>query len=207
MSLTGEQLDRLRRQFDFIVEIDREKEIIRQTPIADASRKENDAEHAWHMAVMVMLLAEYATEPVDPLKTMEMLLIHDLVEIYSGDTYAYDETGKLSQRQRELEAADRLYQKLPEDQAAMFRALWDEFEARQTPEARFARTMDNLQPMMLNNATDGVSWVEHGVKLSQILRRNEKTAEGSEILWEYARDRWLMPHVAAGHVIDDRAQE
>lgn len=204
MEFTKDQLERLRRQFAFIVEIDREKEIVRQTPIADASRKENDAEHAWHMAVMVLLLAEYASEPIDPLRTISMLLIHDLVEIYSGDTYAYDEKGKESQRERELAAADRLYGLLPEDQAVQMRALWDEFEERKTPEAKFARSMDNLQPMMLNNATDGISWVEHGVRLSQILARNERTAEGSEILWQYARDQWLLPNVEKGRVKDDR---
>ena len=205
MKLTQEQRERLQKQFDFIVTIDREKEIGRQTPIADGSRKENDAEHAWHMAVMVMLLAEYAEEPIDPLRTIEMLLIHDLVEIYSGDTYAYDESGKLSQREREREAADRLYNILPEDQARQLRSLWDEFEERQSPEARFARTMDNLQPMMLNHVTNGISWVEHGVKLSQILQRNKRTAEGSGILWDYAREQWLMPHVEQGQIIDDRA--
>ena len=204
MELTREQEERLQRQFRFILEIDREKEIVRQTPIADASRKENDAEHAWHMAVMVLLLAEYANEPIDPLKTISMLLIHDLVEVYSGDTYAYDEKGKESQRERELAAADRLYGLLPEDQGAELRALWDEFEERKTPEARFARTMDNLQPMMLNHATGGISWTEHGVALSQILRRNERTAEGSELLWQYARDNWLMPNVARGSIRDDR---
>lgn len=204
MELTREQEERLQKQFRFILEIDREKEIIRQTPIADASRKENDAEHAWHMAVMVLLLAEYANEPIDPLKTISMLLIHDLVEVYSGDTYAYDEKGKESQRERELAAADRLYGLLPEDQAAQLRALWDEFEERKSPEARFARTMDNLQPMMLNNATGGISWTEHGVALSQILKRNEKTAEGSDLLWKYARDNWLMPNVEKGTIRDDR---
>ena len=204
MELTREQEERLQKQFRFILEIDREKEIIRQTPIADASRKENDAEHAWHMAVMVLLLAEYANEPIDPLKTISMLLIHDLVEVYSGDTYAYDEKGKESQRERELAAAGRLYGLLPEDQAAQLRALWDEFEERKSPEARFARTMDNLQPMMLNNATGGISWTEHGVALSQILKRNEKTAEGSDLLWKYARDNWLMPNVEKGTIRDDR---
>lgn len=204
MELTRGQEERLQKQFRFILEIDREKEIIRQTPIADASRKENDAEHAWHMAVMVLLLAEYANEPIDPLKTISMLLIHDLVEVYSGDTYAYDEKGKESQRERELAAADRLYGLLPEDQATQLRALWDEFEERKTPEARFARTMDNLQPMMLNNATGGISWTEHGVALSQILKRNEKTAEGSDLLWQYAHDNWLMPNVEKGTIRDDR---
>lgn len=195
---------RLEKQLSFLLEIDREKEIVRQTPLADGSRKENDAEHAWHMAVMVLLLSEYSNEPIDSLRTISMLLIHDLVEVYSGDTYAYDEEGKASQRERELAAAQRLYGLLPEDQAEQMRVLWDEFEERKTPEARFARTLDNLQPMMLNNASGGISWIEHGVALSQILRRNERTAEGSEMLWQYARDTWLMPNVARGIVRDDR---
>lgn len=198
------RLERLEKQLSFLLEIDREKEIVRQTPLADGSRKENDAEHAWHMAVMVLLLSEYSNEPIDSLRTISMLLIHDLVEVYSGDTYAYDEEGKASQRERELAAAQRLYGLLPEDQAEQMRALWDEFEERKTPEARFARTLDNLQPMMLNNASGGISWIEHGVSLSQILRRNERTAEGSEMLWQYARDTWLMPNVARGTVRDDR---
>lgn len=203
MELTSEQRERLQKQFDFILEIDREKEIVRQTPIADASRHENDAEHAWHMAVMVMILSEYATEKIDPFRTMSMLLIHDLIEIYAGDTYAFDETAKKSQRERELLAADRLYQKLPEDQGRFLRQLWDEFEEQKTPEARFARAMDNLQPMMLNKATDGISWVEHGVRLSQVLHRNENTARGSEILWQYAQENWLKPSVEKGFLSDD----
>ena len=207
MEWSEEQLERLRKQFTFLLEIDREKEILRQTPLADASRRENDAEHAWHMAVMVLLLAEYSNEPIDLLRTISMLLIHDLVEVYSGDTYAYDEKGKASQRERELAAADRLYGMLPADQAEQMRALWDEFEERATPEAKFARTMDNLQPMMLNDASGGISWTEHGVALSQILRRNAQTGEGSELLWQYAQETWLMPNVEKGTVRDDRGNE
>ena len=189
---------RLDKQMEFIREIDKEKKIGRQTYLSDASRKENDAEHAWHMAIMAYLLAEYANEEIDVLKTIMMLLIHDLVEIDAGDTYAYDESGKATQRERELKAADRIFSLLPKEQGQKLRALWDEFEERETAEAKFARTMDNIQPMMLNDASDGLAWREHEVKLSQILKRNERTAEGSEALWEYAKENFIEPHVRKG---------
>lgn len=150
--------DRLNKQMRFIEEIDKEKLIGRQTYLSDASRKENDAEHAWHMAIMAVLLKEYANEKIDVLKTMTMLLIHDIVEIDAGDTYAYDEEAKKTQRERELAAADRIFGLLPQDQAEYMRGLWDEFEERRTPEAKFARTLDNVQPVMLNNASCGKSW-------------------------------------------------
>lgn len=193
---------RLDKQFAFIREIDQEKKIGRQTYLADGERKENDAEHAWHMAVMVLLLQEYANEEIDVLRTISLLLIHDLVEIYAGDTYAYDEEGKGSQREREQEAAERLFSILPEDQSQMMRALWEEFEAEESAEAKFARTMDHIQPLMLNAASDGKSWLEHGIHLSQVLKRNQKTADGSEVLWEYARERFIQPNVEAGRLKD-----
>lgn len=191
----------LNKLFDFFREIDKEKLIGRQTFLADGSRKENDAEHAWHMAIMAYLLAEYANEEIDVLKTIMMLLIHDLVEIDAGDTYAYDESGKATQRERELKAADRIFSLLPKEQGQKLRALWDEFEERETAEAKFARTMDNIQPMMLNDASDGLAWREHEVKLSQILKRNERTAEGSEALWEYAKENFIEPHVRKGDIL------
>ncbi len=198
--------ERLDRQFDFFREIDKEKQIGRQTYLADGTRKENDAEHAWHMAIMTLLLSEYANEKIDVLKTISMLLIHDLVEIDAGDTYAYDDAGKKTQALREAKAAERIYGLLPEDQAKRMHGLWLEFEAQETPEAKFARTMDHIQPMMLNDASGGRSWLEHGVHLSQILRRNERTADGSEKLWEYARERFLEPNVAKKNIADDRSQ-
>lgn len=194
---------RLKQQMDFILEIDKEKFIGRQTYLSDGKRKENDAEHAWHMAIMVFLLAEYANEPVDLLKTIKMLLIHDIVEIDAGDTYAYDEEGKKFQEDREMQAARRIFGLLPEDQGKELMALWREFEERKTPEARFARTMDNLQPMMLNAATDGKAWVDHEVHMDQILKRNEKTHEGSEELWEYAKENWLLPNLEKGRIRSD----
>ena len=186
---------------DFIKEIDKEKLIGRQTYINDASRKENDAEHAWHLALMAILLQEYANEEIDVLKTVTMVLMHDIVEIDAGDTYAYDEAGKKTQREREEKAAKRIYGMLPQEQAEKYYKLWLEFEARETPEAKFARTLDNLQPMMLNDATDGKAWVEHGVKLEQILKRNERTGEGSETLWNYARENLIQTNLEKGRIL------
>lgn len=187
--------ERIEKQFEFLKEIDKEKNIFRQTYLADGKRKENDAEHAWHMALFVMVLSEYANEDIDVLKTMKIVLIHDLIEIYAGDTYAYDSKGNESKRERELAAADRLFNILPSDQAEEFRALWDEFEENITPEARFANTMDKIQPLMLNNASEGRSWEEHGVHASQVYGRNEKTHLGSEELWKYADETFIKPNV------------
>lgn len=192
--------ERLEKQFAFCREIDKEKQIGRQTYLADGSRKENDAEHAWHMAVMALLLSEYSNEEIDVFRTIRLLLIHDLVEIYAGDTFAYDETAKQSQQERERQAADQLFGILPEDQGQMMRELWEEFEAEESREAKFARTMDNIQPMMLNDASEGKSWQEHGVCLSQILCRNQRTAEGSEILWNYAKKQFIEPNLEQGRI-------
>lgn len=186
---------RLEKQFDFCEEIDKEKMIGRQNYLTDGSRKENDAEHAWHMAIMTLILSEYANEKIDVLKTVSMLLIHDLVEIDAGDTFAYDEEAKKTQRERELAAADRIFRLLPNDQALKFRNLWDEFEEGKTPEAKFAHTMDNVQPAMLNAASDGKSWKEKGICLSQILERNKNTAEGSKELWDYSYNHFIHPNV------------
>lgn len=198
-----EKINRLNQQFAFIREIDKEKFIGRQTYLTDAKRKENDAEHAWHMAIMTLLLSEYANQKIDVLKTISMLLIHDLVEIDAGDTYAYDEEGKKTQAEREQKAADRIYGMLPEDQGKKLYDLWLEFEAQETPEAKFARTMDNIQPMYLNASTDGKTWQEHKVHLAQILGRNAHTAEGSEVLWNYAYENFIQPHLDNGHIIED----
>lgn len=189
---------RLDKQFQFIREIDKEKKINRQTYLSDASRKENDAEHAWHAAVMTILLSEYANEKIDVLKTVTMILLHDVVEIDAGDTYAYDEAGKKTQRSREELAAKRIYGMLPEDQNQNLLELWEEFEEAKTPEARFARAMDHIQPLMLNDATNGKSWLEHAIELSQVLARNKHTAEGSEKLWEYAKENWIDRNVKNG---------
>lgn len=191
---------RLEKQFDFIREIDKEKFIQRQTYLTDGVRKENDAEHAWHMAIMTILLSEYANEKIDVLKTVTMLLLHDIVEIDAGDTYAYDEDAKKTQREREERASERIFGLLPDDQKERFQAIWEEFEAGETAEAKFARTMDNIQPVMLNAATDGKAWEEHGVRLEQIMNRNKNTSKGSEALWDYARRNFVEPNVENGKI-------
>lgn len=193
---------RLEQQFDFILEMDKEKFIGRQTYLTGAVRKENDAEHAWHMALMAILLSEYANEEIDILKTVTMILLHDVVEIDAGDTYAYDEEGKKTQAEREEAAAKRIYGMLPKEQADRYYRLWREFEERSTPEAKFARAMDNIQPLMLNHATDGRAWQERGIDVSQVYGRNARTAEGSEKLWEYAREHFILPNVKKGRLSD-----
>lgn len=194
---------RLEKQFEFCLEVDNEKSIKRQTLQSDGITKENDAEHAWHMALMSLLLSEYSNEEIDLLKTISMILIHDVVEVDAGDTYAYDEVSKQTQREREEKAADRIFGLLPDDQGEKFRALWEEFEAGETPEAKFARTMDNIQPTMLNNATDGQMWLKNKVKLSQILSRNKNTPKGSQKLWEYSYNNFIQPNVEKGRIIED----
>lgn len=189
---------RLDRQFDFFREINKEKFIERQTYLSDGKRKENDAEHAWHMAVMTILLSGYANEEIDVLRTVSMLLIHDLVEIDAGDTYAYDTKGHEDKREREVMAAKRIFALLPSDQEKRLWSLWEEFEEGKTAEARFAHAMDHIQPLMLNDATSGKSWEEHGVHVDQVLRRNENTAEGSAELWEYAYNNFIKPNVEKG---------
>lgn len=192
--------ERLRQQMKFCREIDKEKFIKRQTYCTDVKTKENDAEHAWHMAVMTLILAEYSNEKINVLKTIAMLLIHDLVEIDAGDTYAYDEEAKRTQAEREKQAADHLFYLLPEDQAEKLYQLWMEFEEAKTPEARFARTMDNFQPVMLNAATDGKAWEERKIHLSQVLQRNQNTAQGSEVLWNYCYKNFIEPNVRTGKI-------
>ena len=199
-----QEKSRIDRQFDFIREIDKEKFITRQTFLSDAKRRENDAEHAWHMAIMTLLLSEYANEEIDVLRVISMLLIHDLVEIDAGDTYAYDEEGKQTQRVREVKAADRIYGILPEDQGEKLRELWEEFEEAQTPEAKFAHVMDNVQPAMLNDYTEGKDWIAKGVRLSQILERNAHTAEGSQKLWDYEYKNFIEPNVKNSKIKDDK---
>lgn len=177
--------ERMRKQLDFILEIDKLKEITRQTYLADASRKENDTEHSWHLAMMCLLMNEHSNEEIDVLRTMAMVLIHDIVEIDAGDTYAYDETGKATQREREVLAAKRVFGILPEDQAQYMLELWEEFEAWETPEAKFAHTLDNVQPLLLNDASGGKSWREHGVRKEQPIARNKRTGEGSTQMYEH----------------------
>jgi len=179
--------DRLRRQLAFIVEIDKAKSILRNSLVIEEGRRENDAEHAWHVAVMARMLAEYAREEIDVDRVIEMLLIHDLVEIDAGDTFVYDTAARELKAEKERAAADRIFGLLPADQAAALRARWDEFEARQTPEAKFAFALDRLQPLLLNFHTQGHAWRKHGVRRSQVMAVNASIADGAPELWEYAR--------------------
>ena len=199
--------ERFKKQLNFIREIDKEKMIKRQSYITDCETRENDADHAWHMAVMTILLSEYSNEDIDVLKTMSMLLIHDLVEVYAGDTYAYDEEGKKSQAEREAKAADKIYSLLPEDQGEYLKSLWLEFEEQKTPEAKFARTMDCFQPLILNDATNGRAWKEHNVQRSWVMKRNQNTHAGSEDIWAYAKEHLIEKNVRNGNIIDDSNME
>lgn len=202
-----EQKERLKKQFEFIQEVDKEKFIGRQTYLSDGTRKENDSEHAWHLAIMAILLSEYANEPIDVLKTITMVLIHDIVEIDAGDTYAYDEEAALTKADREEKAAKRIFGLLPNDQGQKLKAIFEEFEEGKTPEAKFAKTLDNIQPTMLNSATDGKAWKEHQVKLSQILKRNANTGAGSTELWDYSYNNFIKPNVEKGRIIKDTETE
>jgi len=196
---------RLRDQFTFLIEIDQMKAVLRRSPLVAAERRENDAEHSWHLAMMVLLLAEYADEPVDVARTVELVLVHDLVEVYAGDTFIYDPAAVAGQRDRELAAADRLFALLPADQAARVRARWDEFEDRRTPEARFAKAMDRLQPMLLNWMARGGTWRSPGVTADDVRARKALISDASTVLGDAAlrvidegeRRGWVRPGTAA----------
>ena len=180
--------ERLGRQIRFILELDKEKSILRQTHLSGGGPRENDAEHAWHLAAMTWLLSEYSNQPVDTAKTMLMVLLHDVVEIDAGDSYAYDPEAQKSAPERERKAAERLYGLLPEDQGSFLKALWEEFEKGESPEAKFAHVMDNLQPMLLNHSNGGQDWSSRGVRRSQVEERNQHTAVGSETIWAYMKE-------------------
>ena len=192
--------ERLAQQIRFIIEVDRLKEIFRQTVLINSRRAENDAEHSWHLCLIVITLAEHANSPqLDVLRVLKMLILHDLVEIDAGDTFAYDTKAMADQHEREAVAADRIFGLLPADQALEFRALWNEFEARQTAEAKFAAAVDRFQPMLLNCQTEGAAWQKHGITRDRVLARNAHVAEGSTALWDYAA-RMIEQTVAAGHL-------
>ena len=191
--------ERLEKQLTFSLEIDKEKNIFRQTHLSGHGRRENDAEHAWHMAIMAYLLREYANDRVDILRVMLMCLIHDIVEIDAGDTYAYDAEGLKTQKEREDKAKERLFSLLPDDQRAELTALFDEFEAYETPEARYAHALDNLQPLILNNSNDGGDWREHGVTAATVYGRQRKTRLGSERLFEVT-DQILQSNIKKGNL-------
>ncbi len=164
--------ERFAKQIEFILELDKLKNVYRQSYVLHEDRHENDAEHSFHLAIMAVLLAEYANEPVDVLRVMKMVLVHDVVEIDAGDTFFYDAKGNADKAERELKAADRLFAILPEEQAAEYRSLWEEFEAKETPEAKFAGSLDRIQPMLLNYYKGGLSWKNHGISEEQVRTRN-----------------------------------
>ncbi|GAA1104380.1 HD domain-containing protein [Nocardiopsis composta] len=182
----GVDHERLTSQLRFILETDKLKRILRRNLLVDGSRRENDAEHSWHLALTARIFAEYAPEGTDIDRVVEMLVLHDIVEIDAGDTFVYDSEGAATQAERERAAADRIFAILPEDQAARTRALWEEFEARATPEARFAKAVDRLAPMLANWHTEGGTWVRNGVSRAQVMEKVKIIAEGSEALGAYA---------------------
>ena len=193
-------LDRLGQQIRFVAEVDNLKNIFRQTLVVATRRPENDAEHSWHLTLLAITLVEHANVPnLDLLRVLKMLIIHDLVEIDAGDTFAYDTARMADQHEREALAADRIFNLLPGDQGPTLRALWDEFEDRQTPESKFAAAVDRFQPMLLNCLTEGAAWQKHGVTSDRVLARNRHIAEGSTALWEYA-SAMITEAVTKGHL-------
>ena len=194
--------ERFEKQLAFILEADKEKNILRQTHITGYARRENDAEHAWHMAMMIYLLKEYSNEEFDVAKAMMMALIHDIVEIDAGDTYAYDTQALETQKEREERAAERIYGLLPDDQRDELRALFEEFEAGESAEARFAKTMDNFQPLLLNDSNSGADWREHKVTKSKVVGRQRKSIIGSKEIWEYTSEL-IDENVKKGNIIDE----
>lgn len=193
-------MTRFEQQIEFIREIDKVKNVFRQTYLADGKRKENDAEHSWHIALMAVILKEYAPQ-ADTARVMTMVLLHDLVEIDAGDTYAYDSQGAKTKQAREEAAARRIFGILPEDQGRWFRELWEEFEEYRSPDAKYAHMLDNFQPLLLNDAAGGKSWAEHGVMKSQIYKRNEKIQGTSEHIWEYMQEV-VEKNIDSGNIKD-----
>lgn len=194
-------MTRLDRQLAFVRELDRLKGVLRQTWLLDTSRRENSAEHAWHVALMAVLFAEHAARPVDVARVVKMLLVHDVVEIDAGDTFLYDEAGAADKAAREKEAAERLFGLLPEDQGGDLRALWEEYEAGESADAAFAAALDRFQPLMHNVLTKGRVWREHGITEDRVVARNRHMEKGAPALWEKAEamiaesveNGWLDP--------------
>ncbi|MBD6618134.1 HD domain-containing protein [Komarekiella sp. 'clone 1'] len=179
------QINRLTQQIQFIIEIDQLKQVMRQTLLTDSSRRENSAEHSWHLAMMAIALIEYAPEGVDIFHAIKMLLIHDLVEIDAGDTFCYDVQSNHSKAEREAQAALRLFGLLPADQGSELRLLWDEFEAGDTPTAKFAAALDRIQPLLHNQQTEGGTWRIHGIKRDQVMKRVAPVETGAPELWPF----------------------
>jgi len=193
--------ERLKKQIQFIVEADKIKNIFRRSKIHDGSRRENDAEHSWHMALMAFLLSEYSKENIDVLKVMKMCIIHDIVEIDAGDTFCYDAKGNLDKQEREQKAADRIFGLLPEEQGSELRKLWEEFDAMETPEAKYAAALDRLQPVLLNYLNKGGTWQEFNIKKEQVLKRIGQIEEGAPQLWEFVSGL-IDDAVAKGYLAD-----
>ncbi len=193
--------ERLDRQIGFIFEADKLKSVLRRSYLLNENRHENSAEHSWHLSVMALILAEHANADVDMLRVLKMLLVHDIVEIDSGDTYIYDVAGNHTKAAREQEAARRIFGLLPDDQSAELQQLWQEFEARETPEARFAAALDRLMPLLHNYHTQGRSWREHGITKEQVWRLNRHIEDGSKSLWEYA-EALIDDAAAKGYLTD-----
>ncbi len=197
--------ERLDRQLAFLMEADKVKTVFRRNRVvSDPARQENDAEHMYHFALLAMVLPEYANAPVNLLRVLQMILVHDLVEIDAGDAFVYDAAAQVGKREREERAADRIFGLLPPDQCADFRALWEEFEAEETVEARFAASLDRLQPLLCNYFTGGGAWKEYGVTAPQVFARNSKIERGSAELWAYVR-RMLDDALAKGYMLRGEA--
>jgi putative hydrolases of HD superfamily len=199
IDLTHNNAEQIERVVGFLREVDQLKSVERRSFLMDRSRRENSAEHSWHIAMMAMVLAPYANEPVDVDRVIRMLLMHDLVEIGAGDIFAYDRAERLSAKVREAAAAQRLFGLLPPAQQEEFLALWEEFEAQATPEARFARSMDRFMPLLHNYYTEGATWQEYGISLDQVMDLNRCIADGSTVLWDYVC-ALLDRAVAAGYL-------
>lgn len=181
-------MNEIEKQLEFLLEADKIKNILRMNYLSDGSRRENDAEHSWHLCLMAIVLSDHSRfNNMDVLRVLKMLLIHDLVEIDAGDAYVYDAVAKKAQREKELKAADRIFNLLPQNQAEEYRAIWDEFEEKITPESKFANALDRLHPMFLNFHSGGRSWIENNISKEQVLEKNKGIEAGSESLWEQAR--------------------
>jgi len=199
--------ERLKKQIQFILEIDKIKNIFRMTRIHDGTRRENDAEHSWHIALMAFLLSEYAKDPgIDVLKVMKMCIVHDLVEIDAGDTFCYDAAANLDKQEREQKAADRIFGMLPDDQGRELRGLWEEFDAMETPEAKYAAAMDRLQPVLMNFLNKGGTWKEHNISKDQVVKRNRRIEDGAPALWELA-SQLIDEAVEMGLLRDDNERD
>ena len=199
MRTIANQPARLTQQLQFVMEIDKLKRVLRQTLLTDSSRQENSAEHSWHLALMAVLLAEYAPQPIDVLRVIQMVLIHDIVEIDAGDTFCYDVQGNTGKAEREQEAAERLFGLLPDAQRVELRSLWDEFETQTTADARFAASLDRLQPILHNYYTQGGTWKKHNICRSQVLKRMAPVQQGAPALWPLV-EAIIEESVAAGYL-------